>query len=385
MLETDRPVELLYILGAFALAYVVAGIENPVDTLHGGKPLGDVVCGLGKVLDGLYDAVQYHHVEDEGRSVDEGLVLDDEETAEAEHYGYHGGSQELAHGVGQGLARGDAGILGAHGTGNLVETGGHGLLGKEGLYYAESAQSLFHHAHSVAPQGLGLGRTLLEVTPYDSHQPHHQRCEHQHEEGEFPGDEDEGPYVENDEDRILQDHVQRTGDGVLDLLHVAAHAGDDIPFALLGEEPEGKGEYLVVDLQAHVLHYARAHWHHHRGGAEVAGSLEGRHQDKYPGKNEKGYHGAVMAQVTGYEPVEIVDEYLFEIAASPGNEVVGVLFHLEDDLQHGDDEGEGKNIEYGTEDVHQHRTSQVFLVRAYIAPYHRPESFHDTKIIKITI
>ena len=171
MLEAYGIVEFLDLDGTLALADVVAGGEYPVNPLHRGKALGDVVGGLGKVLDRLDDAVQYHHIEDEGRGVDEGFVLDYQISAEAEHYRNHSRSQELADGMGQGLAGGDAGVLCAHRSGYLVEAGGHSLLGQEGLDDAQPSQSLLHivinghhilkayvlsqsllhHAHSVAP------------------------------------------------------------------------------------------------------------------------------------------------------------------------------------------------------------------------------------------
>ena len=45
-----------------------------------------------------------------------------------------------------------------------------------------------------------------------------------------------GDEIEENQDRIFEEHIERRHDAVLHFLHITAHSGDDISLALLAEE-----------------------------------------------------------------------------------------------------------------------------------------------------
>ena len=65
-------------------------------------------------------------------------------------------------------------------------------------------------------------------------------------------DTDDLEEIEEDQDRVLEEHVERRHDAVLHFLHITAHAGNDISLALLAEETERETVYLLVNLVADV-------------------------------------------------------------------------------------------------------------------------------------
>ena len=119
---------------------------------------------------------------------------------------------------------------------DLVETTVHLLFSDKGLDDAQTSQCLLHLTHRVAPQGLGLDRILLQLTTYPTHEPPHDGNDDEGEECQLPRDKEQGSKIADDENRVLEQHLERGHDGVLYLLHITTHAGNDVTLALLGEE-----------------------------------------------------------------------------------------------------------------------------------------------------
>ena len=233
-------------------------------------------------------------------------------------------------------------------------------------YYDFFATSFAHVFLGGKTEGLLLNIVLPVGISCEHHQ-HHLRTQ-----------EDEDAEVEQDQDRVLDEHLDGGGDGVLHLVHVAAHPGDDVALALLREEADGEGEDLVVDAVPDVLDDAGADGDHHGRGPEVAGGLEGREEDHHRTKQQERRHGAMGCGEIGNEPIGVVHEDILEFHAlgSPGNEGVFDRVHLEKDVQQRDNDGKRKDVEDGGQHVQDHRPGQVALVRGGVLSHHLEKVVH---------
>ena len=167
----------------------------------------------------------------------------------------------------------DAHDIVAIGGVDIVKATVHTLLGTESLDDTQTAERLLHLTHRVAPECLCLDRLCFQLSAYPSHEPSHDGHDNEGEKREFPRDEDEGSEIADNEDRVLEEHLQRCHDGVLDLLHVTTHAGDDITFALLGEESEWQRSDFLVELVADIAHDTSPDGNDRGCGEEIGTSL----------------------------------------------------------------------------------------------------------------
>ena len=204
----------------------------------------------------------------------------------------------------------------------------------------------------------------------------HQRGEDDDEERELPGHPEEDAQVDEDQDRVLDQHLDGAGDGGLHFLDVAADAGDDVAFALLAEEAEREGEDLAVDLHPKVLDDAGADGDHHGGGAEVAGYLDGDDADEDEAEHQQDAALAVGLDVLRDVVVGVVGDLVEGHPAVPGDEFVAGVADVEEDLEDGDEQREREDVEDGRQDIEDHRSADVALVRGYISLQYLPECFH---------
>ena len=290
-------------------------------------------------------------------------------------------AEELAHGVRQllaGIHAADGVAVGFIGAFKAVA---HFALRVERLHDAQAAEGFFHLRHEVAPLALGEERFPFQLLAYRPHEPAHHGQHHEGEQRELPADGHQRAEVGDDEDGVLEQHVQRTHDGGLHLLHVAAHAGDDVAFALLREEAEGKRQDFAVELVADVAHHARADGDDHGRGEEVAPRLQEGHHGEEQAEDEQGGAFAQLADEVGDEVVEVVDGNVLQAAfPAPRHELVGLLGYLEQDLQDGDDERERENVEQGRQEVESDGQCQVFPIGAHEAAQQVEEFFHATRV-----
>ena len=232
------------------------GFQNLVDTLHTCQSLWDIVTRLGEFLQRVDDAVEHHEVEDDGRTIDS-AVIQNQDTAKPQYYHDEDGSQELTHRVSHLLTDVHAHDVVAIAAVHLVEAPVHLILGAECLDDAQSAQGFLYHTHRITPKRLRLGALCLQLLSYNTHEPAEWWHKEDGEEGELPADADERDEIEENENRILEEHIERRHDAVLYFLHITAHSGDDISLALFAEEAQRKRGNLLVELVADIANNTR--------------------------------------------------------------------------------------------------------------------------------
>ena len=96
--ELNLVFEAAYVYRLHRFPDVVLCKENLVDTLHRGKPLGNVVPSLGEVFQWLYDRVEDDEIIDECRGL-YCLVVEYKYTTEPQYDNNHYRAEELAHWV----------------------------------------------------------------------------------------------------------------------------------------------------------------------------------------------------------------------------------------------------------------------------------------------
>ena len=156
MVESDFIIESLHFLCIRNFLQVAFRFENLVHALYGSHALRDVVTCFREILQRVDDAVENHHVENEGRSVEPRLFTQDDDAAESQYNRDQHGAQEFTHRMGQCLPGGDSSGLLLHRLGHMVETRLHLVLGHESLDDAQAAERLLQLRHRVAPQCLRL-------------------------------------------------------------------------------------------------------------------------------------------------------------------------------------------------------------------------------------
>ena len=248
---------------------------------------------------------------------------------------------------------------------NLVEAAVHLLLGAEGLYDAQSAKRLLHLAHRVAPQRLRLYRLLLQLAAHKAHEPAHDGHYDEREERQLPADDEQRGKIEHYQYRVLEEHVEARHYGVLNLLHVAAHARYDVALALLGEESERQRRNLAVELVAYVAHHACAYRNYRSRRKEIGTRLQKRHEGQKQAYDEQRCGGAHAPDHLVDIIIGVVYQHIFHVAAAPVHQSgrhAGRL-SLEKYLQDWYYGHERKDVQYRRKDIKHHRQYQVFFCR----------------------
>ena len=331
----------------------VYSLEDFVYALHGGHALRYVVGRLGEIFQGLDEAVEDDHVEDEGGSVDAAVVGEDEGAAVPEDEDDEHGAEEFAGGMGQGLAQVDLDEQPAVLVGAVFEAAGHLVLGGEGLDDAHAAEGFLKLRHDFAPLSLGFKRALLEFANDAGEGPYQKGHDENGEEGELPAGVEEHAEVADDEHGIFDEHVERARDGVLDFLNVTAHAGNDVALALVGEEGERQGDDFTVNAVAYVADDTGAQRYHDTGGGKVAERLQQGGHDEEETDVQQGARGTVALHELLCPVVKVVDERVLErrVLCAPFDKVVSALVDAEEELQHGHERHEREHVEHGREQV----------------------------------
>ena len=153
---------------------------------------------------------------------------------------------------------------------------------------------------------LSLQRFPLQLLAYLTHHITRHRQEDQDEQCQLPTDGDHAGQVDQDQDRVLKQHVQRAHDGGLDLVHVARDPGDNIPLPLLREETQGQLRDLPVDLVTDVTHHARPD-RDHRIERQIHGGYlqEGSHDQENTQHDQRKRAATYLYQLRD-EPKEII-------------------------------------------------------------------------------
>ena len=183
--ELDVALEAAQVHRPFGLADGHLGHQYLVHALHRGQSFGNVVAGTGEIFQRVDDAVKDGHVVDERGAVD-ASVAQHQHATEPQHDDYHHRAQKFAHRMCHLLAYVHPHHVVAIGRIYLVETPVHLLLGTESLDDAQAAKRLFHLAHGVAPQRLGLDGACLKPSAHQSHEPAEDGHKDNGEQGELP-------------------------------------------------------------------------------------------------------------------------------------------------------------------------------------------------------
>ena len=156
----------------------------------------------------------------------------------------------------------------------------HFALCAKGFDDAHTAQRFFELRHRFAPFDLRIHARLFEFTTDASHAPAHQGEHENGEKCEFPGNVEKTTEIDHKENRIFHQHLQTTHDRVFNFAHVTTHACDDVAFAFIAEEGEGKEGDFLINRGADVAHNARAHWHHRSHRSKVRSRFQtcGQHE-----------------------------------------------------------------------------------------------------------
>ena len=183
--------------------------EYVVDAFHGCESHGYHVGLACEVFDGVDDAIEDDHVEDEGGSVDESVAVQYEPSAEEQY----DDDDECAHGFGHWVCGVDAHHHADHSFAEFVvdevEAFGHFLFGDECFDDAQSAECFFYLCHYLGESCLHGGGLVFESFADGSHEPCCGWCDDEDEDGELPADGEECGEADDDGDGLLYE----CGDG----------------------------------------------------------------------------------------------------------------------------------------------------------------------------
>ena len=377
VLELDLLLQRTDVYRVGNLWHLVFGHENLVYTLHAGQTLWNGIAGFGEFLQRIDEAIKHHQVEDEGRSCDGAVVIQNQGASKPQDNHNQYGTQEFTHRVSHLLA----GIYSVDGFSVLVvgvcKSLVHLVLGIERLDDAQSAQSFFQLCHEVTPLVLCHQRFAFQHSAYSSHNPTHEREYGNGEEGQFPAGRNQGTEVEDNQYRILEEHVQRSHDAVFYFVHVTTHAGHDVTLALFGEEAQWQRQDLVVEGNADIAYHPCTDRDDGSRRKEIAGSLQESHECQEHTQQEEGRAGSMCLNQLGHIIIEIIDGNILERAfRSPWNKGIVGLLHLEQDLQDGDNEHEREDVQNGRKDIEDNVQNQEFFVRRYKASEYLDKFFH---------
>ena len=218
-------------LRMFRLFDIVFSHQYLIDTLHRSQSLRDVVACLGKFFQGVDDAVEDDQIINKGGTAD-GCVVQHQYSTKPKDNDNHDRAEELTHGMSQ-LLTGvhPKNVLTIFGVDTIILVV-HLLLSIECLDDAQPTQRFFHHAHGITPQCLCLDGILFQLASDEAHKPAHQRYEDDGEKGELPRNKYQRGEIGNNQDGILEKHVETRHDGIFNLLYVTTHTSDDVTLAL---------------------------------------------------------------------------------------------------------------------------------------------------------
>ena len=290
----------------------VHGRENQIDTLHRSQTLLYRVGRLREVLGRIDDAVKDNQVVDERSRVDAARARENERTAIPQHDTDGAGTQELAHGVRQCLPPVDA-------VGDAIEyivfgmePVDHLVLGIKSLDDAQPAQRLLDNRHQQAPLVLPFERTAFEFLAHLSHDISRRGKEDKHKNRELPADGKHRDQADDNHNGVLEHHVERSHDRVLDFAHITRHARHYIALLLTGKEAYGQAHHLLVDIVANIAYDTRPQRNHEvRTQIGGRGLEEGHHDEEHP-QDEQGKAGPLPVDNRGNVVVEVVNHHIFE-------------------------------------------------------------------------
>ena len=122
----------------------------------------------------------------------------------------------------------------------------------------------------------------LQLSADFSHHPPHQRENNDGEDGKLPTGVEQHAEIAEEKYRVFDEHFERPRDGVLNLVDVTAHAGNDVSLALIRKEAQGKVGDFMINMRADITNDAGAHRHQHTCRSKIARRFQkgGRHKEQ---------------------------------------------------------------------------------------------------------
>jgi len=183
---------------------------------------------------------------------------------------------------------------------------------------------------------------------------------HQDEHGEGGAHDKQGNEEHQDQDRVFQEHVEGSHNGILDFGHVARDTGHDVAFPFFGEKGKGQPEDLAVDLAADVTDHTVPDENRLPGSHVGKTHLQQGSESHPQSDQQQGKSRAMVVFEKGQEIVEVVLEGV-EVDR-PWHHAIDILRHVEEDLQDGDHHPDRKNSEDRREEVIEKGEAQMALV-----------------------
>ena len=126
------------------------------------------------------------------------------------------------------------------------------------LNHPHAAHGFFRQAQNFAHLLLSLTRRGFEFFTDTRHQPHRQRHNAQHHQGERRADGKQRHQKQNHVERVFEKTLNGSHNGPFHGNHVGGHARDEVALALLRKRGEGQLHHAAVKLVSKVANQAAA-------------------------------------------------------------------------------------------------------------------------------
>ena len=179
----------------------------------------------------------------------------------------------------------------------------------------------------------------------------------------------EDAHIDNDENGVLDNHVERRGNAGINLIHVCADTCQNVSFPLLREEGKRQGENLLVDVHSDVTDDACTQRHQTGRTPEVSSSLQQRQEGQEDTQDEQGSGWSLGLHQLLRVVVAIVLGHihpLVDAVACPSHQFIPFRVHSEENLQDRYENGEGEDIEQGSQHIHAKRADDISLISGKI-------------------
>ena len=123
------------------------------------------------------------------------------------------------------------------------------------------------------------------------------------------------------------------------LVHIAAHAGNDVAFPFFRKEAERKAEQLLIELNPDIADNTGTNGNHGSGREEITSCLQEGHARHEQSQQQQGGAGTVLIDELGDVILEVVDDDVLDGSIrTPRHKSISGFLHLKQDAQYGHDE-----------------------------------------------
>ena len=158
----------------------------------------------------------------------------------------------------------------------------------------------------------------MQAFHYRPNQQRHDGQVDDREEGELDGDGQHGDHVEQNEEGVAEDHLQRVGDAELHDLYVGGDAGHDVALAFVAEKTEVHAQDVFVYPVAQAAERPHAHVLDNSLGEVAEKVAQQRGGDDHAGEHYQHVHDVVVAAEQAVEEI-----------GEQGADVVGQMTYAE--------------------------------------------------------